>query len=291
MARSDAIRKLRDLMRRPGIIRSLGAHDVLTAVIIERAGFESVFIGGFGTSASLYGLPDLGFVGMYEMAEAVRRMASRVSIPVIADGDTGHGDIHNVMRTIQEFESAGAAGIIIEDQVFPKRCGHFEGKQVIPAEEMVLKVKAAVRAKSDPDFLIIARTDAREPNGLEDAIERVNRYCDAGADVAFIEAPLSVEELEIISRRVEYPKFVNMLSFGKTPILSAKELEEMGYKIVVAPIDSVLLEARAMQELAEAFKRDGHTKSLWGRMATLGEIKEILSVDRYLSLREELAER
>lgn len=222
------------------------------------------------------------------MVEAARRIAERVRIPLIADGDTGHGDLHNVQRTVAAFEAAGAAGIILEDQVFPKRCGHFEGKQVIPAEEMVLKWKAAVRARSDPDFLFIARTDAREPLGLEEAIDRVNRYCDAGADVAFIEAPLSVQELEIISRRVPYPKFVNMLAFGKTPILSVQELEELGYKIVVAPIDSVLLTARLMQEMAEVFRRDGHTKALYDRMMPLDEFKERLGVAHWLGLRAEL---
>ena len=281
-------RRIRELLAKPGIIRSLGAHDVLTAVLIEQAGFESVFIGGFGTSASLYGLPDLNFLGMSEMADAVRRMAQRVAIPVIADGDTGHGDLHNVMRCISEFETAGAAGIILEDQVFPKRCGHFEGKQVIPAQEMVLKFKAAVRARYDTDFLFIARTDAREPNGLDDAIDRINRYCDAGADVAFIEAPLSLAELETICRRVPYPKFVNMLAFGKTPILGVRDLEQMGFKIMVAPIDSVLLTAKAMREMAEVFARDGHTQALAERMAEFDEIKSILGVRAFLSLRDEL---
>lgn len=282
-------RQLRNLLAKPGIIRSLGAHDVLTALLIEQAGFESVFIGGFGTSASLYGLPDLNFLGMTEMAEAVRRMAHRVSIPVIADGDTGYGDLHNVMRCVAEFEGAGAAGIILEDQVLPKRCGHFEGKQVIPAEEMVLKFKAAVRARNNPDFIIIARTDAREPKGLDEAIDRVNRYCEAGADIAFIEAPLSVAELETLCHRVEYPKFVNMLAFGKTPILSVAELEQMGFKMVVAPIDSVLLTASLMREMAEVFKRDGHTLAFAERMVGFDEIKRILGVSEFLSLREDLA--
>ena len=283
------VRQLRSLMTKPGIIRSLGAHDVLTALLIEQAGFESVFIGGFGTSASLYGLPDLNFLGLAEMAEAVRRMTHRVSIPVIADGDTGHGDLPNVMRCVAEFEGAGAAGVILEDQIFPKRCGHFEGKQVIPAEEMVLKFKAAVRARSNPDLTFIARTDAREPYGLNEAIDRINRYCEAGADVAFIEAPLSVAELETICRRVDYPKFVNMLAFGKTPILSVAELEQMGFKMVVAPIDSVLLTARIMREMAEVFKRDGHTRALADRMVGFDEIKTILGVGEHLSLRDELA--
>src|SRR5438445_12727127 len=153
--------RLRELLAGPKIIRSLGAHDVFTARLIEAAGLETVFIGGFGTSASLLGLPDVGFLTLTEMADAVRRMAQRVSIPVVADGDTGHGDLHNVVRTVREFERAGAAGSLLEGQVSPKRCGHFEGKQLIAADEMVLKLRAALAARRDPDFVIIARTDAR----------------------------------------------------------------------------------------------------------------------------------
>jgi 2-methylisocitrate lyase-like PEP mutase family enzyme len=286
-----AARKLRELLARPGIVRSMGAHDVLSALLLERAGFEAIFIGGFGTSACLQGLPDLNFLGMAEMADAVRRMARRVSIPVIADGDTGHGDLHNVVRCVKEFEGAGAAGIILEDQVSPKRCGHFEGKGVIPPEEMVLKLRAATSARSDPDFTVVARTDAREPNGLDDAISRANRYCESGADVAFVEAPLSVEELEEVARRVPHPKLVNMLPFGKTPILAARELEAMGYKIVVASLDALLAAAKAVADVAAAFSRDGDTRALKGRMMPFDEIKSVLRVEEYLSLRDRLEGR
>src|SRR5689334_17405600 len=181
--------QLRRLLKAPGVIRSLGAHDVFTARLIEEAGLETVFLGGFGTSASLLGLPDVGLITMTEMADAVRRMSLRVSIPVVADGDTGHGDLHNVVRTVREFEQAGAAGVLLEDQVTPKRCGHFQGKQVIPTADMVLKIRAALDARRDPNFVIIARTDARAVHGLADAIDRVNRCAAAGADVCFIEAP------------------------------------------------------------------------------------------------------
>jgi methylisocitrate lyase len=173
--------------------------------------------------------------------------------------------------------------------VFPKRCGHFEGKRVVPTEEMVLKLRAALRSRRDADFVIVARTDAREPNGIDDAIDRVNRYCDAGADVAFVEAPLSVGELEAVARRVPAPKLVNMLPFGKTPILAAPELEAMGYKIVVAPIETVLVTARAVMEAAGAFLREGHTRALSDRMVSFAEIKDILGVEEYLSLREDLS--
>jgi len=280
--------QMRKLIEKPGVISTLGAHDVLTAVMVEQCGFDSVFIGGFGTSASLYGLPDLNFLGMSEMVDATRRMTHRVSIPVIADADTGHGDLHNVMRCVNEFEGSGAAGIILEDQVFPKRCGHFGGKEVIPADEMLMKFKAAVAARQDSDFIFIARTDSRETDGLDDAIDRINRYCDAGADVAFIEAPLSIDELEEICKRVEYPKLVNMLALGKTPILSAEELEQMGFKIVVAPIDSVLMTAHCMREMAEVFKREGHTQSLEDKMVGFDEVKDILGLAEYLNLKEKL---
>ena len=285
---SNSTSQLKELMQKPGIIKMLGAHDVLTAVLVEQCGFDSVFIGGFGTSASLYGLPDLKFLGMTEMVDATRRMTNRLSIPVIADADTGYGDLHNVMRCVSEFEGAGAAGIILEDQVFPKRCGHFGGKEVISANDMVKKFKVADDARTSKDFLFIARTDSRETDGLDAAIDRINRYCDAGADIAFIEAPLSIEELEEICKRVEYPKFVNMLTFGKTPILSAAELEEMGFKMMVVPIDSILLIAHVMREMSEVFKRDGHTKSINDKMVGFDEIKSILGLSKYLEIENNL---
>src|SRR5437763_10256897 len=167
----NSTQRLRQLLREPGVIRSLGAHDVFTARLVEAAGLETVFLGGFGTSASMLGLPDVGLITLSEMTDAVRRMAQRVSIPVVADGDTGHGDLPNVVRTVREFERSGAAGILLEDQVTPKRCGHFEGKQLISAADMVQKLKAAQSARRDNDFVLIARTDARAVEGLEAALE------------------------------------------------------------------------------------------------------------------------
>jgi 2-methylisocitrate lyase-like PEP mutase family enzyme len=280
--------QLRKLLDAPGIIRSLGAHDVFTALIVEEAGFETVFIGGFGTSASHLGLPDIGFISMSEMADCVRRMASRVSIPVVADGDTGHGDLHNVQRTIEAFESAGASGILLEDQVTPKRCGHFADKVVIPAEDMVRKFKAALAARSSPDFIIVARTDARQMNGLDDAVERVNRYCEAGADVAFIEAPQSLEELEQIPEKVSYPLFVNMLTGGVTPILTVAELEELGYKIVVCPIESLSVCAKAMRDLCNALKNDGRVDRIAEDAMSFDDVKQLLDVQRFLDLSRKL---
>jgi 2-methylisocitrate lyase-like PEP mutase family enzyme len=274
--------RMRELLAQPGIVRSLGAHDVFTALIVERAGFETVFIGGFGTSASLLGLPDLNFLSASEMSDAIRRMAARLTIPIIADGDTGHGDLHNVRRTVELFEAAGASGILLEDQVMPKRCGHFTKKQVVPTEDMVAKIKAAVRARSSGDFLIFARTDARQMNGLDDAIDRVNRCCEAGADIAFIEAPESLAELELIPRRVKHPLFVNMLTGGVTPILSVKELEQLGYKIVVCPIESLMVCARAMRDLCETWKTTGRVDKLASQAMTFADLKAMLGVERWL---------
>ncbi len=281
--------KLRLLLGEPGNIRSMGAHDVLTALLIERAGFETVFLGGFGASASLRGLPDLNFLDLGEMADAVKRMAQRISIPLIADGDTGYGGAAEVGNCIRAFEDAGAAGILLEDQVFPKRCGHFDGNSVIPAEEMVAKLEAALDARQDDDFVIFARTDARQSEGIDAAIERINRYCSTGADVAFVEAPQSREELLAIAERVPYPKFANMLSFGKTPLLAASELEELGFKFVVAPIETLLVAARAIESLAETFLRDGSAAARKEEMMGFEELKEVLELEKYLRLREEEA--
>jgi 2,3-dimethylmalate lyase len=274
---------LRDLMQRAGIIRSLGAHDVFTALIVEQSGFETVFLGGFGASASMLGLPDLNFLTMTEMADFVRRTAARLTIPIIADGDTGHGDLPNVQRTVQMFEAAGASGILLEDQVMPKRCGHFANKQVIPTDEMVRKIQAAVAAKSDPEFVVFARTDARQMNGLDDAIDRINRCCEAGADVAFIEAPQSVGELERIARAVKYPLFANMLTGGVTPILSAQELEQLGYKFVVCPVESLMVCARAMRTLCDTWMKSGRVDHLAKESLGFGELKSLLGVDKFAS--------
>src|SRR5438876_8644726 len=284
----EASRRFRDLLTKPDIIRSLGAHDVFTARLIEAGGLATVFLGGFGTSASLLGLPDVGFITLSEMADAVRRMAARVRIPVVADADTGHGDLHNVVRTVREFERAGAAGVLLEDQVTPKRCGHFQGKQVIPAEEMVLKFKAALAARRDPDFVIIARTDARAVEGIDGAIVRANCYGAAGADVCFIEAPESRQELELIPHKVPYPLLVNMLSGGVTPILSVDELAALGYKIVVCPIESLLVAGAAIERLISALLSRGRVDLPAAEMMTFAQVKQVLDLDEVLGLRDRL---
>jgi len=275
-------KNLRRLLRKRGIIRSLGCHDVFSALIAEQSGFETLFIGGFGTSASTMGVPDLNILTLTEMAGAVRRMASRLSVPLVADGDTGHGGVHNVRRTIQEFEDAGASGVILEDQVSPKRCGHFEGKEIIPAKEMVVKIRAALSARRNKDFILIARTDARDVNGLADAIRRVRLYAKAGADIVFIESPHSKSELIRIPREIKSPLLVNMLTGGKTPSLPIPELEKMGYKIVVYPIESLLIFATSMKRLADGILKAGDVDDLRKDMIDFSEVKKLLGLDDIL---------
>lgn len=275
---------LRRLLERPGILRSMGVHDVFTARLLEEVGYELLFLGGFGASASRWGLPDLDFLGRTEMAEVVRRTTSRVSVPVLADADTGYGDLHHVARTVEEFEGAGAAGLLLEDQVYPKRCGHFEGKAVVSTRRMLDRLEVALETRRSDDFVIIARTDARAAEGIDAAIDRVNRYCETGADVAFVEAPTSREELELVASRVPYPKLVNMLSFGKTPILGADELERLGFKIVVAPVETLLATAHAVARVARTFLRDGDCRPCSGEMWSFDDVKRLLGLEEQLRL-------
>jgi len=276
---ASAPRQLRDLLAGSSIIRSLAPHDAFTAKVMEQAGLPLLFLGGFGASASAFGLPDLGLLGLAEVAEAARRMVAAVNIPVIVDGDTGYGAVPNVIRTVREFERAGAAGMLLEDQVFPKRCGHFAGKQVIPADEMLIKLKAALNARRDPDFVVIARTDARAIEGLDAAIDRANRYAEAGADVIFVEAPQSVDELTRIAREIPKPQLANMLVGGATPIVSASDLQQMGFKIVVSPVESLAVTAFAVRQLADAMLGDGRVDGLADRMWSFAQMKQLLGVE------------
>ena len=267
---------LRRLLAREEIVVSVGAHDVFTALLVERAGFETVFLGGFGAAASLLGLPDVGLITLTEMADQVRRMAARVRIPVIADGDDGHGDIHNAVRTVELFERAGAAGILIEDQVHPKRCGHFDDKRVVPREAIAGKLKACLAARSDPDFVVIGRTDARAVIGLDEAIDRAKMYRDLGCDIVFIEAPRSREEVERIAREVRSPMLANLLIGGKTPLLTVPELRDLGYRIAVYPVESLMVLARTFGRALEGLRRDGDLRAAAGDMTTFGELRDIL---------------
>jgi carboxyvinyl-carboxyphosphonate phosphorylmutase len=255
-----------------------GAYDATSARIIEKAGFKSVTLGGYPTSACLLGKPDLSLLTLPEMVTHTRNIVEAVGIPVFTDGDTGHGGTLNVMRTVREIEKAGAAGMFIEDQLFPKRCGHMEGKQVIEADEMVAKVKAAVDARVDQDFVIMARTDALGVNGIDDAIERANKYRAVGADLIFVEAPMSKEQMTRINREVDAPTKVIQLEGGKTPMLTVKELEEIGYNVVVYPISTLYAAAWAVKQSMDELMAKGTTAGFMDRMISFHEFNELMDL-------------
>jgi 2-methylisocitrate lyase-like PEP mutase family enzyme len=269
---------LKSYIEDPEILVMPGAHDTLTATIVEQAGFKAVTIGGYAASASLLGRPDVSLLTLTEMVEFVRRMVDAVHIPVFADGDTGHGGVLNVIRTVREMERSGAAGMFIEDQDFPKRCGHMEGKEVIAREEMVAKVKAAVDARVDPDFIIMARTDALAVEGIDAAVERANAYREAGADLLFVEAPESVEHMRVITRGVRGPCLANNIEGGKSPVLSAHELQDIGYSVVVFPVAVTYAVARATQDLMVALRDTGTTRPMWDRMVDFQEFARIVDL-------------
>ena len=227
--------ELRELLRQDGMLTAPGAYDCITARMIQQAGFGAVYMTGAGTAAAL-GYPDYGLVTMSEMGENAGRIAAAVSVPMIADADTGYGNELNVVRTVREYEQRGVAGIHIEDQGFPKKCGHLENKATIPLEDYVAKIRAAVGARRDRDFLIIARTDARAMLGFEEAIRRANASLDAGADMAFVEAPESLEEVEAVPRLVHGPCLLNMVWRGKTPDVAIDKAQAMGYKLAILPV-------------------------------------------------------
>jgi len=275
---------LKELIRNRKILVMPGAQDALTARIIEQAGFQAVVLGGYASSASLLGRPDIGLLTLTEMATIVRNVTDAVDIPVLADGDTGHGGIPNVIRSVREFERAGAAGLLLEDQIFPKRCGHMEGKQVIEPQEMVSKLRAAVDTRNDPDLVITARTDARAVHGLEDAVSRANLYAEAGADLIFVEAPLSEEELRSINEKINAPTLVNVVEGGKTPQFTASELEDMGFAVVAFPLSSVFTTAWAIRSLMEEMKQTGSTLGCIERMVTFDNFNRLMDLERHKAI-------
>ncbi|HEU0215686.1 MAG TPA: oxaloacetate decarboxylase [Stellaceae bacterium] len=262
--------QLRRLIAKPGYSMVPGAYDTLTARLVEAAGFDAVYLTGGGYSRAS-GYPDLGLLTVVENVRFIGLTVEAVGIPVIADADTGYGNAINVIRTVREYEKSGVAGFHIEDQVAPKKCGHYEGKEVIPKAEMVGKIKAAVDTRRDADLVIIARSDARAVEGLQAAIDRVNAYLEAGADVGFVEAPQTVEELRIVGRSVNGPNLVNVFEGGKTPMLAASELEEMGFRLGIYPSQTHRAAIRAAQRVLAALKEDGHTTRVEGELCTFQE--------------------
>lgn len=262
--------RLRQLLAGPDLVVAPGAYDAMSARLIAQAGFSVVYMTGFGTAASVLGQPDVGLLTMSEMVSRVAALAAVIGeIPLIADADTGYGNPINVRRTIQEYERAGVAALHIEDQIWPKKCGHMENKQVIPLAEMVQKIHAAVDARCDPDFVIIARTDANAVHGLNDAIERAKAYQKAGADIIFIEAPRSIEELQAIAKMFpDIPLLFNWVENGKTPMLSLNEIHTLGYKLVIFPVSTLFAATHAMLALLETFKQGQTSTPFAAHMVT-----------------------
>jgi methylisocitrate lyase len=276
------------MLNEPGIIVAPGAYDALSARIIEMVGFRVIFHSGYGTAASLLGMPDIGLVSFEEMVERVRSISRAVSIPVVGDADTGYGNPINVYRTVKEYIWAGAAGLFIEDQVWPKRCGHMFGKQIIDREEMVGKIMAAVDARNeeDPDFVIGARTDAIAVEGIDEAIERAKAYRKAGADFIFIEGFEDVDQMKRAVREVNAPLMLNLIEGGRTPLISIREAEALGFKIVVFPLTALYAATKAMMDALSILKKEGSAQSYLDRIVSFQEFAKIVGIDKFRAMED-----
>ena len=256
-----------------------GVGDPLCAKLAEQEGFQAVFLSGYAASAAYLGRPDVGLLTMTEMVDSARRIVDAVTVPVFADGDTGHGNATNVVRTMRSMENAGVAAIFFEDQVAPKRCGHMSEKAVIPVEEMTAKIKAAVDARRDADLMIMARTDALAIEGLDRAIERMQAYLDAGANLSFVEAPVNEEQMRRITREIAAPNMANMVPGGRTPVLPASRLEELGFAFVAHPTALTYTIARAAQGLLAELKRSGTTEACHAGMMSFEEFNRVIGLE------------
>jgi 2-methylisocitrate lyase-like PEP mutase family enzyme len=265
------------------ILVAPGVYDGLSARLARSAGFEAVYATGGGIARSL-GYPDLGLLGMSEVMDRLANIVEHAGVPVIADADTGYGNALNVRRTVRELERAGVAALHLEDQVFPKRCGHYDDKAVVPITEMAQKLRAAREAATDADLVLIARTDALAVEGLDGAIARAQAYAEAGADVLFVEAPVSEAQVAEIATRVSGPKLINMFEGGKTPLVPLARLEVFGYRIVIIPSDLQRAAIRAMQEVLAVIARDGNSRAVADRMATFAEREAVVDTAEYLKL-------
>ena len=283
--------QFKQLINSPEILVMPGVHDALSARLAEQAGFSALTMGGYGVAASSLGQPDVGYLTMTEMVYTLKRICDVTTLPLLADADTGYGNAANVFRVVKEYEDAGAAALFLEDQEWPKRCGHMEGKRVIGMDEHVMKIRAAVAARRDPDFVIMARTDARSVHGLEEAIRRGNAYAEAGADLIFVEAPQTIEELVEIRRHINKPLLANMVENGKTPLLSAAELQNIGYNAVVFPVCSVYTMAAALKDLWRELKESGSTKKFVesGKMISFGEFNQLIGLPAYKEIERKYA--
>ncbi len=275
--------KFRQLLKEPGIIQAPGAYDCLTAKLIEKAGFPAVYMTGAGTSVAQLGYPDLGLASMTEMVANAASLAGILSVPLIADADTGYGGVLNVRRTVRQYERAGVAAIHIEDQESPKRCGHLDDKKVISTEDMVQKIRAAVDARTDDDFTIIVRTDSIAVTGWDDAMRRCDEYMKAGADVLFVEALRTPEEVEQVAKNLDIPLLFNFVESGKSPLLSASELEGFGFKIVIYPASALLSVAHVVGQVMAELKEKGTTSHLMDKMVSLEDCFETMGLSTMLA--------
>jgi 2-methylisocitrate lyase-like PEP mutase family enzyme len=280
----EKARLVRRHLSEKGQLLMPGVFDTLSAKIAARAGFEVIFITGYSLSATLLGEPDFGLLTQTEVVNAAQRICSVVDTPVIVDADTGYGNAINVIRTVQDLIRAGAAGLFLEDQVWPKRCGHMKGKQVIPLDEQLKKLRAAIEAKSDQDFYIVARTDSRQALGLTEAITRGIAFKEAGADAVFIEAPETKEEMKEISRQVPGPLVANMLERGVTPLMGPQELADLGFSLIVWPLAPLYSVAKSLTEVYSHLRSDGSTTRILDRLMPFDEFNEIVGLEEKYSL-------
>ena len=279
-----ATRKLRELLARPGAIMAPGVADALNARLVKRHGFEALYMTDAGTTAVRLGMPDVGLLTASEMIDNAGRIAEASGLPLVADADNGYGGVLNVRRTIQGYERAGVAGVHLEDQVIPKRCGHLAGKQVVQVEEAVAKIRAAADARTDPDFVLIARTDAVAVEGFEAALERAARYREAGADMLFIEAPNAEQLPKIAPRFKGVPLLYNMATSGKTPFLAKPEIERLGFKLIIYPNWMMLAAIKAASEVLETLKREGSIASLAPLVPSFKEFFDLVGMDEVQAL-------
>jgi len=280
MRPTTALRKLVDAGE---IVVAPGVYDGLSARLVARGGFAAAYATGGGVARSM-GYPDLGLISMTEMVERIASIVEHAGVPVIADADTGYGNALNTRRAVRELERAGVAALHLEDQFFPKRCGHYDDKAVIPTAEMAQKLRAARDGATDPDLVLIARTDALAVEGMEAALDRAAAYGEAGADVIFVEAPTSEADIETIARRVSRPKLINMFEGGKTPLVPLDRLRALGYRIVIIPSDLQRAAIRAMEETLAAIRRDGNSRAVADRMASFADREAVVGTPDYLTL-------
>jgi 2-methylisocitrate lyase-like PEP mutase family enzyme len=280
--------RLKQRLARPGLISAPGVFDMISARIADGMDFDALYMTGFGVVASYLGLPDAGLATYTDMVSRVGMIAEGTRTPVIADGDTGYGGLLNVEHTVRGYERAGAAAIQIEDQEFPKKCGHTPGRRVIPLDDMVRKVRVAVEARTSSDFLVIARTDARTPHGLDEALRRADAYAEAGADILFVEAPESIEEMERICRTIDKPLIANMVEGGRTPLLDRSELEALGYRIAIFPAAGFLAAGAALRSVYG--KIHGSTAGYQGELYAFPDFTKLMGFERIWKFEKRHAE-